>query len=113
MAQRMVKCVKLGRELPGLDESTPQGSQALKMAGLLGGPELRRRISESISAEAWELWTDRMRMVINEYHLDPTSDDSNAVLREQMEAFLFAQTEKGDKFNIDPPPAPPCGGSVR
>ena len=28
-------------------------------------------------------------MVINEFRLDATSDASNAVLREQMEAFLF------------------------
>jgi len=84
-----VRCAKLGRELPGLDESTPEGGRALRLAQLMGGPELRQRVYDHISAEAWQLWTDFMRMVINEYRLDPTSGSSNAVLREHMEAFLF------------------------
>ncbi|MEW6251197.1 MAG: Fe(2+)-trafficking protein [Planctomycetota bacterium] len=89
MAQRTVQCAKLGRELPGLDETTPQGSQALRMALLLGGPELRDRIRDQISEEAWGQWREHMRMVINEYRLDPTSDESNAILREHLEDFLF------------------------
>lgn len=89
MAQRMVQCAKLGRELPAIDETTPAGKQALKVALLLGGPELQQRVRDHISAEAWERWRDHMRMVINEFRLDPTSDASNAILREQMEAFLF------------------------
>jgi Fe-S cluster biosynthesis and repair protein YggX len=89
MPQRMVRCAKLGRELPGLDETTPQGERALRMAQLLGGPEMRQRVHDHISAEAWERWTDFMRMVINEYQLDPTSDASNAILKEHMESFLF------------------------
>ena len=94
MAQRTVQCAKLGQELPGLDESTPEGSQALRMALLLGGPELRQRIHDHISAQAWSQWKDRMLMIINEYRLDPTSDASNAVLREHMEAFLFGESKQ-------------------
>ncbi len=93
MAQRMVVCAKLGKELPGLDESTPDGDQALRMALLLGGPELRQRVHDTISAEAWGLWKERMIMVINEYHVDPTSDASNPVLREHLEAFLFGRAQ--------------------
>lgn len=91
MAERMIKCALLGKELPGLDESTPEGDQALKMALLLGGPELRQRLYDHVSAEAWSRWKDRMLMVINEYRLDPTSDEANPVLREHMEAFLFGK----------------------
>ncbi len=93
MAERMVHCAKLGRELPGLDESTPEGRQALRMALLLGGPELRDRVRDHVSAQAWSLWKDHMRMVINEYRLDPTSDESNAVLREALEQFLFGRAQ--------------------
>jgi Fe-S cluster biosynthesis and repair protein YggX len=93
MAQRTVQCAKLGKELPGLDDSTPDGNQALKMALLLGGPELRQRVHDHISVDAWSLWKDRMLMIINEYRLDPTSDASNAVLREHMEAFLFGESK--------------------
>jgi Fe-S cluster biosynthesis and repair protein YggX len=101
MTQQMVQCAKLGRELPGLDEATPQGQRALRMAQLLGGPELRQRVHEHISAEAWNLWQDRMLMVINEYHLDPTSDTSNPVLKEHMVAFLFGSAK--DIPNYVPP----------
>jgi Fe-S cluster biosynthesis and repair protein YggX len=101
MAQRIVQCAKLGHELPGLDEATPAGERALRMAQLLGGPEMRQRIHDHISAEAWELWTNYMRMVINEYQLDPTSAASNAILSEHMEAFLFG--EGGDLPDYVPP----------
>ncbi len=91
MASKTVMCAKLKQELPAIDPDTPQGDRALRMALLIGGPELRDRILKSVSAPAWEMWTDHMRMVINEYHLDPTSDAANAVLKPHMEAFFFGE----------------------
>ncbi len=35
------------------------------------------------------MWTDHMRMIINEFRLDPTSDESNQVLGQFMEDFFF------------------------
>jgi Fe-S cluster biosynthesis and repair protein YggX len=107
MAQRMVQCAKLGREAPGIDESTPEGKQALRLALLLGGSELRDRVRDRISAEAWGQWRDFMRMVINEYRLDPTSDESNAVLRQHLEEFLFAG---GGPVRNYVPPGATAGG---
>jgi Fe-S cluster biosynthesis and repair protein YggX len=89
MAARMVNCAKLGRELPGIDESTPEGSQALRMCLLLGGPALRDRVRDQISAEGWREWKDHMMRVVNEFRLDATSDGSNEILRAQMEDFFF------------------------
>ncbi len=103
MPARTVRCAKLGRELPGLDESTPEGAQALRVALLLGGPALRQRVHEQVSAEAWALWKDHMRMVINEFRLDPTSDESNGILREHVEAFLFGRAR--DIPGYVPPPS--------
>jgi Fe-S cluster biosynthesis and repair protein YggX len=91
MAAKMVKCAKLGQELPGIDEATPSGRQALKMCLLIGGPELRQRVLDTISAQAWAMWTDYMRMVINEFRLDPTSDQANQVLGHFMDEFLFGR----------------------
>ena len=91
MATRIVHCAKLGQDLPGLDEATPEGRSALKLALLLGGPAMRQRVQEQVSAEAWRMWKDHMLMVVNEYGLDATSDEANAVLAEQMEAFLFGE----------------------
>ena len=45
MEQRMVKCVKLGRELPGLSEPPFDN-------------ELGQRIYEKVSADAWRMCTD-------------------------------------------------------
>ncbi len=101
MAARSVHCAKLKRELPGIDEQAPAGSQALRMCLLFGGPELRQRVQEHISAQAWEMWTDHMRMVINEFRLDPTSDAATGVLREHLEAFLFGRAK--DVPNYVPP----------
>jgi len=94
MATRTVKCAKLKQKLPGLDPDTPEGDRALRMALLVGGPELRQRVRDSISARAWEMWTEHMLMVVNEYQLDPTSDEANKVLRPHMEAFLFGEAKQ-------------------
>ena len=51
MAQRMVKCVKFGRELPGLDEPPWSG-------------ELGQRIYDNVSQEAWKMWLEHLKMLI-------------------------------------------------
>ena len=91
MAANMVQCAKLGRELPGIDESTTEGSRALRTVLMIGGRELQDRIRKNVSAEAWKLWADHMVMIFNEYRLDPMSDQANAILKEHMEAFFFGE----------------------
>ncbi len=78
MAQRMVKCVLLKKELPGLQEPPWPG-------------ELGKRIYENISQEAWDLWEDRLRMIINEYRLNLGSPQAQQLIEEQMQAFFFGQ----------------------
>jgi Fe-S cluster biosynthesis and repair protein YggX len=89
MAAPTVKCAKLGQDLPGLDPATPAGERALKVALLIGGPEMRDKIQQRVSARAWEMWTDHMRMVMNEFRLDPMSDEANRILKRYMEEFFF------------------------
>ncbi len=89
MAAKTVMCAKLGEELPAIDPDTPDGERALRVALLIGGPEVRRRIQEFVSAKAWAMWTDTMRMIMNEFRLDPTSDEANKVLKRYMEDFFF------------------------
>ena len=57
MAQRMVKCVKFQRELPGLDEIPFDN-------------ELGRRIYENVSKDAWKMWLEHLKMIVNEYRLN-------------------------------------------
>src|ERR1700735_331448 len=48
---RMVKCVKFGREMPGLDRIPWKG-------------EIGKRIYDSVSKEAWKLWVEHSKMVM-------------------------------------------------
>ena len=78
MAQRMVKCALLKKELPGLDEPPWPG-------------ELGKRIYENISQEGWSQWEDRMRMLINEYRLNLANSEAQEMVEEQMKSFFFGQ----------------------
>jgi Fe-S cluster biosynthesis and repair protein YggX len=73
---RMVKCAKLGRELPGLDRPPVPGA-------------LGKRIFENISAQAWDLWKAQSVLLINHYGLNLLEPEAQKFLREQMEKFLF------------------------
>lgn len=74
---RMVQCAKLGRELPGLEKPPFAG-------------ELGQRIYDNISQEAWDMWQEQSRLIINHYGLNLADPDSRQVLRDQMIEFLFA-----------------------
>ena len=73
---RTVMCAKLGRELPGLD--------APPWPGPLG-----QRIYDSISQEAWEMWEERMKMILNEYRLLPFQKEAQTLVAKHMEEFFF------------------------
>ncbi len=73
---RRVHCAKLGRELPGLLQ--PPFAN-----------ELGRRIYDHISQEAWRMWLEQSRMLINEYRLNLSNEESRRFLIAQCEAFLF------------------------
>ncbi len=73
---RLVKCAKLGQELPGLPYPPFKG-------------ELGQRIYESISEQAWKAWLGHSTMVINENRLNPSEPAAQKILQEQLEQFLF------------------------
>jgi Fe-S cluster biosynthesis and repair protein YggX len=78
MAQHMVKCVKLGRELPGLDEPPWSG-------------ELGQRIYDNVSEQAWNLWVEQLKMMINEFRLNPSTPEAQQIIEKQMELFFFGE----------------------
>ena len=84
MPDRMVKCVKLGRELPGL-ERPPFSS------------ELGQRIYENVSKQAWDMFREHLKMIINEYRLVLGTEESNRIVQEQMEQYFF-----GSGSNLPP-----------
>lgn len=91
MAPHMVNCVKLSKELPGIDPDTMEGKGILFMVKAVAGEEIRKRVYESISMEAWKMWQGHLTMVINEYRLDPASKEADEIIRQQMEDFFFGE----------------------
>lgn len=87
-------CAKLGQELPALDLDNPDQARQYRMLKLIGGAELADRIKDAVSAKAVAMWPDYMLMVMNEYRLDPTSDESNQVLAPHMESFFFGEQKE-------------------
>jgi Fe-S cluster biosynthesis and repair protein YggX len=77
---RTVFCAKLKQELPALDETPWPG-------------ELGKRIYDSVSAQAWKMWEDRMKMILNEYRLMPWQKEAQALVAKQMEDFFFGQND--------------------
>lgn len=77
----MVKCVKLGRELPGLDEppfDTPLGE----------------RIYENVSEQAWRAWLEHLKMLMNEYRLNPATKEGQEIILRQMEDYFFGPSQE-------------------
>lgn len=79
---RLVKCVKLKQELPGL------GHRPFK------GP-LGERIYQSISQDAWKLWKERSTILLNEYRLNPSEPEAQARLFKELRDFLFSDSPAG------------------
>ncbi|MCY4657802.1 MAG: oxidative damage protection protein [Gammaproteobacteria bacterium] len=75
MSQRLVNCIKYGSELPGLD--------APPMPGPLG-----QEIYDTVSAKAWQEWTELQTMLINENHLSLRDPSSRRYLNEQRKKFF-------------------------
>lgn len=75
---RMVKCVKLGRELPGLEKAPFPG-------------ELGDRIFENVSAQAWDMWKEHQVLLINHYGLVLADPRARQFLMEQLEEFFFGE----------------------
>ena len=75
---RMVKCIKLGKEAPGM-----------KFAPLPN--ELGKRILENVSQEAWDAWTRHQTMLINENRLSLADPRAREYLAQQMENYFFGE----------------------
>jgi Fe-S cluster biosynthesis and repair protein YggX len=75
---RMVHCVKLGREAEGLDRPPFKG-------------EMGQKVYDSISKEAWRMWLEHSKMLINEYRLDLTSQQGQDLWMSELDKFFFGQ----------------------
>ncbi len=76
---RMVFCAKFQKQLPGLKEVPFEGHP------------LGQRIYDNVSEEAWKIWVERMKMIMNEYRLNLGSPEAQQFLLKQMEEFFFGE----------------------
>jgi Fe-S cluster biosynthesis and repair protein YggX len=89
MAERMVNCVKLHKELPGLDEPPFD-------------TELGQKIYENVSQQAWASWMDVCKMILNEYRLNPARKEDQEVIVKQMELYFFGEAAVVPKEYVPP-----------
>ena len=87
---RMVKCVKLVKELPGVAYKPLDN-------------ELGQKIWDSVSMEAWRMWLEHSKMLINEYRLDLVSPQAQKVLTTEMDKYFF-----GEGAQLPPDYKPPA-----
>lgn len=77
-----------------------------KMATKLERPpypgELGKKIAESISAEAWQLWLAHQTMLINEHRLSMLDPKARAFLAQEMENFLFGAGSSKPAGYVEP-----------
>jgi Fe-S cluster biosynthesis and repair protein YggX len=83
---RMVNCVLLKREAPGLDYLPYPG-------------DLGKRIYANVSKAAWQQWLAHQTMLINENRLTPIEPKAREFLVKEMEKFFFGGgSEKPKEF---------------
>jgi Fe-S cluster biosynthesis and repair protein YggX len=74
---RTVLCVKLNKELPALKEVPFEGHP------------LGQRIYDNVSQDAWKMWVELMKMLMNDYRLNLGTKEAQEFLLEQMEQYFF------------------------
>jgi Fe-S cluster biosynthesis and repair protein YggX len=94
MSTRLIHCHKLNKELESLVRPPYPG-------------ELGKKIYDSISKEAWQLWLKRQTMFINEYRLALAEQSAKDFLKKEMEKFLFEGVDnKPEGFTPTPGETP-------
>ena len=93
MAERMIQCAKFGKELPGLDEIPFDG-------------DLGQRIYDNVSKDAWVMWIEHLKMIINEYRLNPATLEAQEIIIKHMEELFFGEGGKLPPEYVPPTPPP-------
>jgi Fe-S cluster biosynthesis and repair protein YggX len=89
MPEHRVFCVKLQKDLPGLDEPPFD-------------TELGKRVYENVSQQAWNQWIEFCKMLLNEYRLNPARREDQEAIVKQMEQFFFGEGATLPKEYVPP-----------
>lgn len=77
---KMIHCAKLNKEAEAMPRQMYPGS-------------LGKKIFETISNEAWQIWLRQQTILINEYRLNPLDPSARKFLEEQMQQFFFGNNK--------------------
>jgi Fe-S cluster biosynthesis and repair protein YggX len=98
--QRLVKCRKLGKELPGLARPPYKN-------------ELGKRLYEEVSKEAWDGWLKDSVKFINTYRLDLTAPEGQKFMFEQCEVYFGMKEGRLAETAFVPAEGPPSVNSAK
>ncbi|MEZ4301094.1 MAG: oxidative damage protection protein [Polyangiaceae bacterium] len=90
---RMVQCIKLGREAEGLDKPPLKG-------------DVGQRLYANVSKEAWKMWLEHSKMLINEFRLDLMSETGQRIWMTEMDKYFFGEGSKLPEQFVAPGAAP-------
>ena len=76
----LINCIKLKKQLEGLERAPYPG-------------ELGKKILNSVSKEACQMWLDHQTMLINENNLNLFEESSQKYLKEQMDKYFFSDDD--------------------
>ena len=88
---RKVFCVKFQKEMEGLDEVPFEGHP------------LGQKIYDHVSQEAWKMWTEYCKILLNEYRLNPSRREDQEAIVKQMQQFFFGEGAVMPKEYVAPP----------
>jgi Fe-S cluster biosynthesis and repair protein YggX len=74
-----VFCVKFQKEMVGLDEVPFEGHP------------LGQKIYDNVSKDAWKMWIEHMKMLMNEYRLNLGTAESQEFVIQQMDQYFFGE----------------------
>ncbi|RLB62108.1 MAG: oxidative damage protection protein [Deltaproteobacteria bacterium] len=77
-APRMVQCVKFGKPMEGLAKPPLKG-------------EIGQKVFDQVSKEAWQMWIEHSKMVINEYRLDPMTEHGQQVWMAELDRYFWGE----------------------
>jgi len=95
----MVQCVKLGREAEGLEKQPIKGEVGL-------------RLFENVSKEAWKMWLEHSKMLINEFRLDLMSEAGQRIWMTEMEKYFWGEGSKLPEQFVKPGEKPADAGAA-
>ena len=84
-----VFCVKLQKELPGLNEPPFD-------------TELGKKIYDNVSRDAWNMWMEHCKMLLNEYRLNPARKEDQQVIVQHLEQYFFGEGSALPKEYVPP-----------